>query len=81
MGSSIPNIKVHSKINERVNKLLYNWNLQHPRGVQTQIANDFLKVSIGGHSEPQLIPKLLLQMYVQELHNSMVGPPKEGLLK
>ena len=33
------------------------------------------------HSEPQLIPKLLLQVSIQELHNSMVSPSEEVLLK
>ena len=27
------------------------------------------------------MPKLLLQVSVRELHNSMVSPPEEGLLK
>ena len=38
-------------------------------------------MSIDGHSETQLIPKLLLQVSVQELHNSMVSSPEEGGIK
>ena len=49
-------------------------------GFHSPIANDFLKVSIDGHSEPQLVPKLL-QVSMRELHNSMWIPPEEGGLE
>ena len=49
--------------------------------MQYPIANDCLRVSIDGHSEPQLVPKLLLKVFVWELHNSMVITPEEGGLK
>ena len=48
---------------------------------QSQIANDCLKMSIDGYSWPQLVPKLLLQVSVWGLHNSMVSPPEEGILE
>ena len=32
-------------------------------------------------SEPQLFPKLLLQMSVRELHNILVSKPNDGVLK
>ena len=32
-------------------------------------------------TEPQLVPKLLLQVYVRELHNSLVSDPNDGGLK
>ena len=63
------------KIYAQVNKYSYNWILQHSHVVQYPIANYLLKVSIDGHSEPQLVPKLLQQVYVQELHNSTVSTP------
>ena len=44
-------------------------------------ANDRLKVSIYGNSEPHLVLKCLLQVSVQELHNRMVSIPEEGGLK
>ena len=46
-----------------------------------QLPNDYLELSIDGHYEPQLVPKLLVQVSVRELHNSMVIPPEEGGLK
>ena len=49
--------------------------------MQYPIANDCLKVSIDGHSEPQLVPKLLLQLYVRYLHNIIVSPVEKGVLK
>ena len=60
-----------------VKKDLDNWILQHTHIVQSQIKN-FLRVSIGVHAETHLFSTLLLHMYVQELHNSMVGTPYEG---
>ena len=32
-------------------------------------------------TEPTLVPKLLLQVYVRELHNSLVSDPNDGGLK
>ena len=81
LWSSITKSKVHTKINEIFKKSLYNWILQHPQVVQFPIANDFPKISIGGHSEPQLVSNFLPQVSAQELHNSMVSPPEEGGIK
>ena len=61
---SIPKTKVHTNINEQVKKYRYNRILQHPQVVQYPIANDCLNVSIDGHSEPQLVPKLSMQVYL-----------------
>ena len=60
----IPNSRGNTKINEQLNKYLYNWILQHPQVVQSPISNYCLKVSIDGNSEPHLVPKLLLQVSV-----------------
>ena len=38
-------------------------------------------MSIDGNYKPQLVPKLLLQAYVRELHNTMVIPLEEGGIK
>ena len=73
--------KGHTKINERVKKSPYNSIPQYPQVVQSQIANDCLKVSIDGHSEPQVISKVLLEVSVQEFHNIMVSTPEEVGLK
>ena len=32
--------------------------MHHPKVVQLPIVNDFMKVKIDGHTEPQLVPKL-----------------------
>ena len=74
LWSTIPNSKVHTKINERVNKYLYNWILQHHQVVKLQISNNCLRVSIGAHSEKYLIPKLSLRVSVQEFYNIMLSP-------
>ena len=54
------NRKEDSKTNDQINKSLYNWIMRHPQVVQSPIVNDCLKVNIDGHTEPQLVPKLLL---------------------
>ena len=45
------------------------------------IANNCLKLSIEVKLEQHLVPKLLLQVLVRELHNSMMSPPEEGGFK
>ena len=60
----------------QVEKSIYDWIIQHTQVVQSPIANYCLKVSIGVHSETQLVPKYLLQVSIWELHNSMVSPPE-----
>ena len=55
--------------------------IQHPHVVQYPTTNDCLQFSIGVYYETQLVPRLLSQVSVQELHNSMVIPPEEGGLK
>ena len=49
--------------------------------MQSPIANDCLKVIIDGYTEPQLVPKNLLQVSVRELHNNLVCAKKDGGLK
>ena len=48
---------------------------------QSPITNYCLKLFIGGQVETQLVPRLLLRIYVREVYNSMVSPPEEGVLK
>ena len=55
--------------------------MHHPQVVQSPIANDCMKVKIDGHTEPQLVPKLLLQVSVRELHDNLVGDTYNGGLK
>ena len=49
--------------------------------MQSPITNERLKVSVDGQSEPQLVPKFLLQVSVRKIYNIMVSPPEEGGLK
>ena len=65
----------------RLISIYHNWILQHPQFVQSPISNDCLKVSIDGHYEPQLVTKNILQVSVQELHNTMLSLPEEAGLK
>ena len=74
-------LKEHSKINEQIKKSLYNWIMHHPQVVQSPIVNDCLKVKFHGYTEPQLLPKLLLQVSVREIHNNLVSATKDGGLK
>ena len=71
----------HSEINEQIKNNLYTWITRHPQVVQSSISNDFLKVKLDDQTEPQLFPKLLLQVSVRELHNILVSDPNDGGLK
>ena len=73
--------KGNSKIYEQIKKSLYNWIMHHPQVVQSPIINDFLKVNIDGNTEPQLVPNVLLNFSVRELHKSLVSDIEDGGLK
>ena len=49
--------------------------------MQSSIVDVCMKVNIDGHTEPQLVPKLLLQVSAQKLHNSLISDPVDGVLK
>ena len=72
---SVPKRRGYSKINQHIKKALYNFILQHPHIVTSSIENYCLKLSIDSQVEPQLVPKLLLQILFRDLHNRMVSPP------
>ena len=73
--------KGHSKIKEQIKRNLYTWITRHPQVVQSPVSNDCLKVVLDDQSEPQLVPKLLLQVSVREPHNSLVSDLNDGGLK
>ena len=73
--------KGHSKINEQIKRNLYTWITRHPQVVQSPISNDCLKFVLYDQTEPTLVPKLLLQVSVRELHNILVSDPNDGGLK
>ena len=73
--------KRHSKINYQIKRNLYTWITRHPQVVQSPISNDCLKVLLDDQTKLQLVPKLLLQVSVRELHNSLVSNPNDGGLK
>ena len=75
------NRKGNSKIDEQIKKSLYNWIMRHPQVVQSPIVNDCLKVNIDGHTEPQLVPKLLLYVSVREVRKSLANATIVGDLK
>ena len=72
--SSIPKRQGNTKFNELL-KISLLFFLQHPQFVQSPIANYCLTFSLDVHAETQLVPKLLLHVYIQELRNIMVIPP------
>ena len=69
------------KINEQIKRNLYKLITRYPKVLQSPISNDCLKVMLDDQTEPQLVPKLLLQLFVRELHNSLVSDPNDGGLK
>ena len=52
--------------------------MRHPQVLQSPILNYCLKLNIGGHIRPQIVPKILLQVSVTELHNSLVSDTDNG---
>ena len=76
-----PKLKGHSKINEQIKRNLHTWITRHPQVVQSPISNDCLKVMLDDQTEPQLVPKLLLQVFVRELHNTLASDPNDGGIK
>ena len=72
-----PKRKGHSKINEQTKRNLYTWITCHTQVVQSPISNDCLKFMLDDQTEPQQVPKLLLQVSVREIHNSLVSDPNE----
>ena len=52
--------------------------MHHPQVVQSPIANDCLKAKVDGHTEPQLVPKLLLQVSVRDLNKNLVIKADNG---
>ena len=55
--------------------------MHHTQVVKSPIFNDCLKMKIDGHTEPQLVPKLLLQVSVREVYNNIVIDTDNGGLK
>ena len=60
---------------------MYAWITHHLQVVQSPISNDSLKVMFYDQTEPQLVQKLLLQVSVRELHNSLVSDLNDGGIK
>ena len=73
--------KDHSKINKQIKRNLYAWITRHLQVFQSPISNDCLKVMLYDQTEPQLVPKLLPQVSVREIHNSLVSDPNYDGLK
>ena len=73
--------KGHSKIYEQIERNLYAWITRHPQAVQSPISKYCLKVMLNDKKEPQLVPKLLLQVSAREMYNSLVRDPNDGDIK
>ena len=57
-------LKLNSKINDLIKFNIYSWITRHPQVLQSAISNNCLKVMIDYQTEPQVVPKLLLNMSV-----------------
>ena len=73
--------KGNSKINNWINNSLYNWIILHSHIVQSPIFNNIMKMNIDDHTRPKIVPSLLLQVYVRELHKILVNYPYDVGLK
>ena len=73
LWSNISNQRSHTKTNQKVKEYFYNFIIHHPQVVKYQILNYCLNISICGNFKKS-IPKQSMQVYIQDLHNSMVRP-------
>ena len=73
--------KGHSKINDKIKLNLYEQITLHPQVVQSPISYDCIKVMFDDKIQPQLVPNVLLQVSVRELHNRLVSDPDDGGIK
>ena len=71
----------HSKINYHIKGKLYAWIIRHPQVLQSPISNDCLKGFFDDKTEPHVVPKLVIQVSVRELHNRLVSDPNDGGIK
>ena len=55
--------------------------MHHSQVLKFPIVNDCLKVKIDGHTELQLVPKMLLHVSVREINNNLVSDADNGGLK
>ena len=62
-------------------KYLYYRILHNHQVVQLPIANDCPKVSIGSHSEKQIVPDFNYRCLTKKIHNIIISPSDEGGLK
>ena len=60
---------------------MYAWITRHPQVVQSPISNYCIKFMFDDQTEPQLVPILLVQVSVIELHKSLVSDLNDGGLK
>ena len=74
-------VKRALKTSKEIKKFIFNWIINHSQVVQPTIANDRLKVKIDGYTGPQLVPKLLLQVSLREIHRNIVSAKKYGGVK
>ena len=68
----------HSKITTEVRAKLHEWVLNHPRVVQSPIANDTLFVLNEETGKKERVGKLLLEISVRELHNNLIALPVDA---
>ena len=50
--------------------------MHNPQVLLSPILNDYPKLNLDGHTRLQIVPKLLLKVSIQELHNRLVGNPE-----
>ena len=60
---------------------MYAWITCNPQVIQSPIYNYCLKVMFDDQTEPQLVPKLLLQVSVIEIHNILVSDTNDVGIK
>ena len=65
----------HSEITLAVKELLHAWVLNHPRVVNSPIANETLLVTNPQTGERERVSKLLREITIREMHNDLIALP------
>jgi hypothetical protein len=78
LWASVKRRKGYSKISPEVREELLDWIANHENVISSPIAKDALLVLNSETREKEQVGKLLLEIYVRELHNSLIGKEEDG---
>ena len=80
LWSSVKKRSKYSKISDDLKKRVVNWLTDHPRIIQSPLANDVLLIKNPENPKQKIpVPKLLREISIRELHNDLISKTSSGL--